>query len=172
MRILTTVASKHGATGEIGELIAGVLRDAGHEVESHAPETVASLEGWDAVVLGSAVYAGRWQQPARAFVDRHAPELAARPVYVFTSGPIGDPPSPSGEPAETIEIAERLGARAHRSFAGRLDRSRLGILERTVVRALKAPEGDFRDLDAIRAWADEIAAELRSSERATSTIGA
>jgi len=164
MKILVTVASKHGSTGEIGEIIAGVLRDAGDEVISQVPEAVHDVNRFDAVVIGSAIYAGRWLQPARALVDRQAVELARRPVWVFTSGPIGDPPMPAAESDEAVDIATCLGARDHRTFAGRLDRSQLGFMERTVTRALKAPEGDFRDLDAIRRWADEIATALRATE--------
>jgi menaquinone-dependent protoporphyrinogen oxidase len=167
MRVLVTVASKHGATGEIGEIVAGVLRDAGLEVESHPPETVTTLEGTDAVVLGSAIYAGRWLEPARSFARRHADALSDLPVWLFSSGPIGDPPMPAEDAAEPLELVQELGAREHRTFAGRLDRSQLGFMERTITRALKAPEGDFRDLDAIRGWADRIAAELHRTPSPT-----
>lgn len=148
MKVLVTVASKHGATGEIGEIIAGVLRDAAMEVDTHAPQDVADLEGYDAVVLGSAVYAGRWLEPARAFVDRHATALLTRPIWLFSSGALGDPPKPEGELPEALALVSKLGAREHRSFPGRLDRSRLGFMERTITKALKAPDGDFRDLDS------------------------
>lgn len=160
MRVLVTVASKHGSTGQIGEIIAGVLRDRGLIVESHPPEAVRDLAGYDAVVLGSAVYAGGWLEPAIAFVNRHDIDLATRQVWLFSSGPIGDPPMPAGEPVVAASIAARVGAREHRTFAGKLDRAQLGFMERTVTRALKAPEGDFRDLEAIRAWADGVAAAL------------
>jgi menaquinone-dependent protoporphyrinogen oxidase len=164
MKVLVTVASKHGTTGEIGEIIAGVLRDAGHEVESHPPDDVIAVDGYDAVVLGSAVYVGRFLDPARSFVERHEKELAGLPVWLFSSGPIGDPPLPAEVPTEAAMLAERIGARAYRSFSGRLLRRQLGFVERTVTKALKAPEGDFRDLDAIRAWADEITAALSPKE--------
>jgi menaquinone-dependent protoporphyrinogen oxidase len=160
MKVLVAVASKHGATGEIGAIIGGVLGGAGLDVESRDPAGVTELEEYAAVVLGSAIYAGRWLEPARAFADRHAAALAERPTWLFSSGPIGDPPMPQGEVPEALALVDRIGARAHRSFSGRLDRSRLGFLERTVTRALKAPDGDFRNLDEIRAWADEIAADL------------
>jgi menaquinone-dependent protoporphyrinogen oxidase len=163
MRILVTVASKHGSTGEIGEIVAGVLRDAGAEVVSTPPETGAHVREYDAVIIGSAVYAGRWLGPARDFVERHEAELAERPVWLFSSGPIGDPPLPAGDAPEGAAIASRIGARDHRTFTGRLERARLGLLERTVTRALHAPDGDFRDLDAVRAWADGIVAVLRTS---------
>jgi menaquinone-dependent protoporphyrinogen oxidase len=162
VKVLMTVASKHGATGEIGEIVADVLRDAGLDVETRLPEDVPSLDGYGAVVVGSAIYAGRWMETARRFVDRHDAALATVPLWLFTSGPIGDPPLPADEPAETPSVAERLRARGHRSFAGRLDRTSLGFFERTVTKALRAPDGDFREWEAVRAWADEIAGTLRS----------
>lgn len=164
MKVLVTAASKHGATGEIGEILAGVLRDAGLQVETGAPETFGALDAYDAVIVGSAVYAGRWLDTARRFVDRHASELAARPLWLFSSGPIGDPPMPDGQPPEALALVDRLGARGHRSFAGRIDRAQLGFVERAITKALKAPEGDFRDWEEIRAWADEIAHELTRKE--------
>lgn len=164
MKVLVTVASKHGATGEIGEIIAGVLRDAGLEVTPQDPSTVADPAVFDAVVLGSAIYAGRWIEPARTFVQRHRGALVTRPLWLFSSGPIGDPPMPAGDPPEPRALANQLGAREHRSFAGRLDPSQLGFMERTITKALKAPEGDYRDLEDIRRWADSIAAQLIHQE--------
>ena len=161
MNVLITVASRHGATGEIGEIVAGILREAGLEVSTTAPELVSDLRGCDAVVLGSGVYAGRWLGPARDFAERHATALAQRPVWLFSSGPIGDPPQPAGDAPEMVALADRLTARGHRTFAGRLERERLGFVERTVTRALRVPDGDFRDWEDVRAWADEIAAALR-----------
>ena len=162
--VLVTVASRHGATGRVGEIIAGVLRAHGHTAESHLPETVATLDGYDGVVLGSAVYMGRWLEPARHFVDRHETTLARMPVWVFSSGPIGTPPAPPDQPLEAVALAERIGAREHRSFAGRLDGARLGFMERTITAAIHAPRGDFRDWESIRDWADHIAASLAAKE--------
>jgi menaquinone-dependent protoporphyrinogen oxidase len=162
MHVLVTAASKHGATSGIAEAVAETLRGAGLAVDVLPPEDVSAIERYDAVILGSAVYAGRWVDSARAFVDRHAPALLTRPVWLFSSGPIGDPPKPVEEPPEVAANVERLAARGHRVFAGRLEREELGFLERTVTRALRAPDGDFRDWEAIRAWASEIATDLAS----------
>ena len=164
MKTLVTVASKHGATGEIGEAIAGVLRDAGLAVQTQSPENVTSLDDYDAVVLGSAVYAGRWVESARRFAERHHAGLRARPVWLFSSGPIGEPLAPLEESADGLRLARDLDARGHRTFAGRIDPDALGWVERTITRMVKAPDGDFRDWEAIRTWADEIAASLTRYE--------
>lgn len=164
MKILVTVASKHGATAEIGEILAGVLRDGGIEVESRPPQEVQTLDGFDAVILGSGVYAGRWLGPARELAHRLEAELVARAVWLFSSGPIGDPPLPEGDPAEPVALADRLHARGHRSFTGRLDRSQLGFMERTITKVVKAADGDYRDPEAIRRWAVGIATALTAEE--------
>jgi len=162
MRVLITAASKHGSTGEIAGAIAEVLGGRGLETVVTPPEKVDDVAAFDAAVLGSAVYAGRWMKPARELVERAADDLAARPVWLFSSGPIGEPPKPEEDPVDVAEIVESTSARDHRVFAGRLERSRLGFGERAVVAALRAPDGDFRDWDEIRGWATAIADELTS----------
>lgn len=164
MSTLVTVASRHGATGEIGEVIAEILRGAGLAVQTRSPERVDSLADYHAVVLGSAVYAGRWLAEARRFAERHHAELTARPVWLFSSGPIGEPLAPTEESSDATRFARELGARSHRTFAGRVDPKALGWVERTITHMVRAPDGDFRDWEAVRAWADEIAAALRDSE--------
>ena len=160
MRILVSTASKYGSTAEIAEAIGGVLHDRGHEVRLTSPEEVRSVEGHEAVILGSAVYAGHWMKPARELADRAAEALAGRPTWLFSSGPVGDPPKPEEDPVDVAEIMERTGARGHRVFPGRLDRTRLSFGEKAIVLALRAPEGDFRDWDDIRGWAGSIADAL------------
>lgn len=160
MRILVTVASRHGATAEIGEKIGSILQDAGHDVVVEPPQAVAALDGFDAVVLGSAVYAGRWIDDARRFAERHHAGLRDRPLWLFSSGPIGTPLAPTEESRDGVRVASELGAREHRTFAGRLDPSTLTWVERTVTRMVKAPDGDFRDWSAVVAWGREIADSL------------
>lgn len=164
MRVLVSVASKHDSTTGIGAAIAKALRDAGIETEVVPPEKVASLDGIDAVVLGSAVYYGRWLAPALEFTERHRDALGKVPVWLFSSGPLGSPdPKPEGDPAGVPELVESLHARAHRIFAGSLDKRQLGLGERAVVRVVKAPSGDFRDWETIGSWAHLIARELSGS---------
>ena len=160
MQILVTVASKYGATSEVADAIAVRLAGQGMDVVQRLPADVTSLAGFDAVVLGSAVYAGRWLEAARGLVDRLGTELRDRQVWVFSSGPLGDPLRPEQDPIDAAAVLEATGARDHRIFAGRLDRSRLGFADKAIVVALRAPEGDFRDWDAIHAWADDISGTL------------
>lgn len=160
MSVLVTAASKHGATAGIAEVIGRVLGEQGIDV-AIVPISQARVEDYDAVVAGSAVYAGRWLKPARDFVKRNAEALRARPVWLFSSGPVGDPPKPESFPGEA-ELVEATGARDHVLFAGSIDRSRLNHAERALVTALRAPEGDFRNLGEIRRWALSIGAALHA----------
>jgi menaquinone-dependent protoporphyrinogen oxidase len=162
MKALITTASKHGSTAEIGGEIGEVLLEHGIETDVLGPEAVSSLHGYDVAVLGSAVYAGHWMKSMRELADRFAEELAARPVWLFSSGPIGDPPKPDEDPVDVAALMETTGACGHVVFAGKIDRSRLGFGERAIVSALKVPEGDFRDWEEIRRWATAIAQELKT----------
>lgn len=164
MKVLVAVASRHGSTREIGEAIAEVLTDGGFVVDVADPDDVETLDPYQAVVLGSAVYVGRWAASARAMVDRLAAGLTARPVWLFSSGPVGTPPAPLGDPDEVAAILTRIGARGHRTFAGRLDSGGLGMAERAVVALVRAEQGDYRRWAEVEDWARAIAAELHQEE--------
>lgn len=164
MKILATYASRHGSTAEIAAAIAGELRNAGHEVDLEEAANVSSLAGYAAVVAGSAVYIGKWLPEATAFVERFKEPLGTLPVWLFSSGPLGDEtPHPPGDPEGIPELVAELGARDHQVFVGKLDKGSLGMGERLVTRMVKAPEGDFRDWEAIRGWARMIAASLQAN---------
>lgn len=168
MRVLVSAAGRHGSTGEIAERIGAVLRErladgSGGRVDVVPPDAVADLDGYDAFVLGSAVYKGRWLDSALRLSRRYARDRRDRPVWLFSSGPVGDPPRPDEQPVDVGSVVRVTRAREHRMFGGVLDRNRLGFAERAVVAALRAPYGDFRDWPAIESWAGEIAAELRGS---------
>lgn len=168
MHVLVTTASKHGATTEIGEVLAATLEAAGHTVETRVAERVRSIDQFDAVVLGAAVYAGRWVKDARRFVERFEEELPPKPLWIFSSGPTGAPSKP--EPEDVVDIAdfiERLEPTGTIVFGGRLDGELLSFAERAVIRAVHAEEGDYRDWSAIRAWAASIGNELTSMATAT-----
>ncbi len=147
---------------DIGREIAGVLIEAGFEADVMAADDVKTLDGFDAVVLGSGVYVGHWLASARDLVERLADELVERPVWLFSSGPVGDPPKPEEDPEEIAELLEITHARAHCTFAGKLDKSVLGLGEKVIVAAVRVPEGDFRPWADVRAWATGIAEALKS----------
>ena len=165
-RVLVVVATKHGATRGIAEAITRELaegtegRPAGLTVVLQDAEHAPAPTGFDAVVVGSAVYAGRWRESARDWVGAHAAALRERPVWLFSSGPIGSPPFPPDEPHDVHPLTQLVGARGHQVFAGRLDKDLLSFGERAMVTAMRAPLGDFRDWDAVRAWAGEVARQL------------
>lgn len=161
MRVLVTAASRHGTTAEIAQVIAGVLSAANLTVDVIAPEDVDSIVAYDAVILGSAVYTGDWLEPAKDFVVRHEQALADRPLFLFSSGPLGDPPEPAQEPEDARAIEASTGAMDQRVFAGRLRQSHLSLPERLIVHHARAPYGDFRPWDDIADWAIEIARYLR-----------
>jgi menaquinone-dependent protoporphyrinogen oxidase len=166
MRVLVSVASRHSSTREIGTAIARVLEVAGIQVDVVDPELVTSVEPYDGVVLGSAVYAGRWLAPARELVDREIDRLRDRHVWLLSSGPIGNPPKPQQVSPDAIAIDDRIGAVDHRVFEGRLDRSRLGLGESLIVSAVRAQPGDYRPWDDVLEWARWIAATLAAMDGA------
>ena len=161
MKVLVSVASRHGASFEIAEEISATLAGAGFGTVVLPPDAVTSLEGYDAVILGSSVYVGHWMDSAVNFVERFTKEITKVPVWLFSSGPLGHEPKPDDEPADLADLIAATGAREHRVFAGQVDRSKLGLGEKVLLTAVRAPEGDFREWDEIRAWAAEIAAILK-----------
>jgi len=161
MRVMVACASKHGATEGIAEAIAERLQQLGHDAVAVRISDVTDLEGVHAVVLGSAIYAGSWMKEATEFAEANADALSKLPVWLFSSGPLGTEVHDDEEqPRQLADLKEKLRPRAHRLFFGALDRETLGFGERMMVKAVRAPEGDFRDWNAIGAWADEIAREL------------
>jgi menaquinone-dependent protoporphyrinogen oxidase len=162
MRVLVTAASRHGATHEIADAIGAGLERRGVDAEVRHAEDLTGLDGYEAFVIGSAVYVGRWLDTARELVEANAAALAARPVWLFSSGPLGPPDAlkPEGDPVDAADLVEAVRAEDHRVFAGRLDRKLLSFGEKAVVLAVRAPEGDFRDWEAIDGFAAEIAARL------------
>jgi menaquinone-dependent protoporphyrinogen oxidase len=176
MRVLVAYASRHGATQGIAERIAERLRSAGLDAEARPAATVHDVDGFDAFVIGSAAYMFHWLKEASSFVHRHRAVLATRPLWLFSSGPLGSEPLDaegrdqleSAIPREIPELSATLGARDHRVFFGAYERGRrpIGLSERLVSLMPAArdalPDGDFRDWPDIEAWADAIADGLRT----------
>jgi menaquinone-dependent protoporphyrinogen oxidase len=159
--VLVAYASKHGSTEGIALAIADRLRERGLEASASPVGELDGVGEADAVVLGSAVYVGSWMPEAVGFAETHAEALAERSVWLFSSGPLGvEVDDEEEQPRQLAQLRGLVGPVEHRVFFGALERSKLGFGERIMVKAVKAPEGDFRDWDAIRAWADAIADDL------------
>jgi menaquinone-dependent protoporphyrinogen oxidase len=160
MTVLVTCASKHGATTEIAEALGRELCARGIDADVIRAEEVDGVGSYDAVVLGSAIYMGHWLPAARAVADVYADDLAEKPTWLFSSGPIGDPPRPAEEP-NLGDLLERIRPRGHRIFAGKLEKENLSLTERGIARLVKQQYGDFRDWEDVAGLADEIARGLR-----------
>jgi menaquinone-dependent protoporphyrinogen oxidase len=159
---LVAYATKHGSTAEIAEIIADTLRGRGITTEVAPANAIRSVDEYDLVVIGSAVYTFRWQGAAVDFLKRFERSLRERPTWMFGSGPTGgtleeddkvveilaaQPPAPDN----VAKLAARIGARPYRTFGGRIGPGFGGLFERWI------PKGDWRDFDAVRAWGNEIA---------------
>jgi len=163
MTVLVAYASKRGSTAEIAETVAATLRREGLGVCLERAEDVESLDGYDAIVLGSAVYMKRWRGDARHFVKKHRKVLRQKPFWVFSSGPVGDPSNDNPdwiEPPKIVEKVEELGGRGQIVFGGCLPAEPSNYMERAMVAGTPREYRDRRDWAAIREWAHRIAAEL------------
>ena len=157
-RVLVAYATKLGATGEIAATIAQALRDGGHLAAAIPARDVTSLDGVDAVVLGSAVYAAYWQRDARKFIERFSDELKGRPLWLFSGGPLDRRLARADQPITPhgAALTDGLGARAHRTFGGRLSAD-AAVSER--VRQTHRL-GDFRDWQKIVEYGYRIGRDL------------
>lgn len=163
--VLLAYASRSGSTAEIADKIAEVLRMKGIPVDLVPVSQVKELEGYEVVILGSAVYYGRWRKDAVKFLAAQAEVLKDKKVWFFSSGPAGE-----GDPVELLdgwtfpplqqEIADRIQPRGTAVFHGVMDESKLNFFERWLLKRMEAPMGDFRDWDLITNWAESIAAVL------------
>ncbi|MGY3205907.1 flavodoxin domain-containing protein [Streptomyces sp. TE5632] len=158
--VLVTYGTTNGSTARIAETVADVLRKGGLTVETLPARSVASVTSYDAVVVGGGLYAGRWHKDARRFVRRYRRDLAERPVWLFSSGPLDAtaserdiPPVPGVKKA----VAE-IDAREHVTFGGCLEEGAKGWVARMILRSGKG--GDFRDFTAIETWAAHVADDL------------
>ena len=176
MTILVTYASKHGATQGIAERIGSTLRQLGQDAVVQPIAAVGDVESstYDAFVIGSAAYYFHWMKEATEFVRHNHDALAQRPVWLFSSGPLGSPdtyahgpdPRETVVPKEFAALREAIHPRDTRIFFGALDYTQFAFPER--VFAKRMPQGDFRDWSAIDAWAEEIARALAAMGAPTS----
>jgi menaquinone-dependent protoporphyrinogen oxidase len=184
IRVLVVYGSRHGGTRGIAERIGEVLQTEGLDADVVAAEHAGDVRSADAVVVGSGVYIGSWLKEPLEFIKRNEAALAARPLWLFSSGPLpgstastsaddplagalGPEEGPgSGGRKKIAELSAATHPVDHRVFQGAFDpKDPPRAMAERLVRMMPAsksmlPAGDFRDWDAIEAWAREIAATL------------
>ena len=167
MKILVAYESKYGATEGIAARIGDVLKERGLSVDVLRARDVRAVDGYDGFVVGSAAYFGAWMGEAATFAKRHAAVLRTRPLWLFSSGPVGAETVDAkgndiraGAITKTIaELSPLLAPREHHVFWGALDRKKLGFMGHFIP-AVAGVDGDFRDWEEIRGWAEGIAQAL------------
>jgi menaquinone-dependent protoporphyrinogen oxidase len=162
MRVLVTWGSKRGGTEGIARIIGVTLQAAGFDVMLRQPREALEARGFDAAIVGGALYAGRWHREARAFVRRRRKELRRVPVWFFSSGPLDDssergviPPTP-----QVLTLMEQTGALGHMTFGGRLLPDAHGFPASAMARK---HSGDWRNQGSVRGWAADVARALPSA---------
>ena len=167
--ILVTYASKYGATKEIAEKIGEELSQAGLQADVLPVQGIHDLTPYRAVILGCAVYIGKWLKEAGEFLKSNEKSLAERSLWLFSSGPTGE-----GDAVDLLEgwqlpsdqqsIIDRIQPRDTAVFHGYINPDKLNAIEKWSIKSLvKKPFGDFRDWDAITCWAASIADTLKEA---------
>jgi menaquinone-dependent protoporphyrinogen oxidase len=183
-KVQVVYASRHGGTAGIADRIAEVLRTQGADVVVADSADRPDPSGFDAYVIGSGVQIGRWHKEGTEFLERNQATLAARPVWLFSSGPLpgssmttetqdrltlalGPEEGPGSAGRKRIEVlSAAIHPREHRVFYGAFNpNDPPKSMQERLVRLMPAakrvlPTGDFREWDAIEAWAREIATQL------------
>jgi len=164
--VLVAYASKHGMTAEIAAKIGETLRQSGLQADVMPVKNVRGLATYKAVVLGSAVYIAMWRKEMVKFLQENEVALSQRPLWVFSSGPLGE-----GDPLELLHgwrfpeaqrpLVERIKPRDIAVFHGAIDLKKMTIFEKWVLKRVKARTGDFRDWEAITRWAAGVSDELK-----------
>lgn len=152
MRVLVAYGSKMGGTQGLAEMLGAELADLGIDGEVRSARDVLDVASYDAVVIGGALYYFvSWHKDAKSLVKRLEGELRQRPVWLFSSGPLDESAVEKDIPPikSVRKLMERIGARGHVTFGGRLE-EKSGNL----------PVGDWRDAGQVRRWAQQIAGEL------------
>lgn len=172
IQVLVAYATKYGATAEIAEKIGQMLRSEGLRTDVLPANRVRDLNSYKAVVLGSAVYIGRWRKEAATFLKTNEKVLAEQLVWLFSSGPTG-----KGDPVKLAEgwefpknlqsIAKNIKPHEIKLFHGNVEMKKLNFIHKFMIKKVEAPVGDFRDWDAITSWATSIADKLKEKAKFT-----
>ena len=162
-RILVAYVSPKGSTAEIAQAIGKEMQFAGYPVDVVEMKTVSSLEEYTAVVIGAPLYMGKVVGDMAKFIRKHLHSLERLPVAAFSVGmsPVDKNPA-SMEKAGTIfhHALAPLEPVAETIFAGKVDPEKLSFVQKWMIKKANAPVGDFRDWEAIAAWAKELPGKM------------
>lgn len=160
MKVLIVYGTKMGGTSGIATTMSEAFLSCGVQADVARAADAAAPRSYDAVLIGSGLYAGRWRRAARHFVLQNTKELLDVPTWLFSSGPLDDsalrgeiPPS-----RQVAQLIKRVGARGHMTFGGRLLPDARGFPASAMART---HAGDWRDAGQIQAWVQRIVEELR-----------
>ena len=161
-KILVAYATAAGSTGEVAEAIGKALADGGAAVDVRRAKEVADVSGYRAVVLGTGIRAGQVYREAASFAETHQQALSQMPVaYFVVCSTLGENTEENRATASAYldQLQEKAPAAKPVDkglFGGVMDYGKLPLLLRLIIKAMKKPEGDWRDWDAIRAWATNL----------------
>ncbi len=163
-KVLVVYGTGSGCTTGVAERIGKALAEKGASVEVVPAKDAPAPEGYDAVVVGSGIRAGQWHAPVKEWVAKNAGTLKQTPVAFYTAclTLAQDPGKTDEVRAYTDPVITETGVEPVDTgmFAGWNEPKRFSFIERTILKMMKAPEGDFRDWSKIDAWAAETAPKL------------
>jgi menaquinone-dependent protoporphyrinogen oxidase len=157
--ILIAYATRAGSTAEIAAALGETLAERGFSVEVKPVKKVSSLDGYQAVILGSAIRMGNWLPEMVKFIQSNQSALNGLPTALFTVHMLNtgdDEASQAARAAYTAPIRALLPDAPEVFFTGVMDFSRLSFLDRFIASLVKAVESDQRDWNAIRRWAETV----------------
>lgn len=161
--VLVCYATRYGSTGEIASVIAGELEKGGFAVTISPLSRVGNPGTYDAVIIGSPLYMGKWLVEARDFVSRFRKELQGLPVAVFTVGysfrdKMKDYIASSDDALAPVRIFLTPVAAGY--FPGRIDTDRMSLTDREIIKLSGITPGDFLNPDEAGRWARELPERL------------
>jgi menaquinone-dependent protoporphyrinogen oxidase len=158
-RILVAYATRYGSTADVAEAIGDELRKAGETVDVRPFTDIADLSPYRAAVIGSPIYMGKWLPESQVFIEKNQQFLRTIPVAYFAVGlTVKEGTHEFIRKAEASMDQVRLLVQPVEVgvFSGKLETGRLTIADRAIVKLIRAEAGDFRDLAAVRAWAQAV----------------
>jgi len=174
MKVLVAYATAHGSTKEVAQAIGDVLTANGLNVTVQDVRLVSGVNDFDAFVFGSAIHAGTWLPELKGFLRAYEPQLVNKPVYFWMSCIRVMEQYGMEHVLEFYTVPEfmsKLNVRAITAFAGKLDLQNVDWHERWTLSARYDGsswpsnfDGDFRDWDKIRAWANQIVQDIKTLE--------